>query len=356
MLQTRLCKLLGIKYPIIQASMAWVTDATMVAAISEAGGMGTLGPNAGATTITRDPAETGKRLREQVVKVRSLTTKPFAVNIVVPGPGEMAFSEHVMKVCIEERVPAAIVSQGSAKVYTDRLHAAGIKVMQVVGSARHAVSAENAGVDAVITSGTEGGGHSNTSLLTTFTMLPQIADAVSIPVVAGGGIGDGRGLAAAIALGADGVYLGTRFIATKECPVHQNWKDLLVRSDAADTVAIVHGRRTPDAGVGDIVVEMRFGSVRCLRNTFAKQLLEVEARSKDPEKVMDFYLSRPPGYEGKEVSRSMIPAIYGDVDEGGVGTGQVVGLIRDIPSCKELIDRMITEADRVVDRLAKLRK
>ncbi len=234
------------------------------------------------------------------------------------------------------------------------MHSAGIKVLQVVGNSKHAISSEKAGVDAVITSGTEGGGHSNTNLLTTFTMVPQIVDAVRIPVIAGGGVGDGRGLLAALALGADGVYIGTRFIATQECPVHQNWKDLLIKSDAADTVAIIHGRKTAE-DVGDIQTEMRFGSVRCLRNEFIRQLLDVEARTNDSDKVMDFYLSKPQGYEGKDVSRSMIPAIYGDVQRGGIGTGQVVGLIKDIPTCKELVDKIINDADKRLNQLIKSR-
>ena len=354
-MRTRVCDLLGIKYPIIQGSMAWVTNAEMVAAISNAGGLGTLGPNAGSNSITRDPNETGDRMRAQIKKVKSLTDKPFAINIVVPGPGEQAFSEMTVKIATEEKVPVAIVSQGSAKYFTGKLHQAGMKVLQVVGSPKHAKSSEDAGVDAVITSGTDGGGHSNTSLLTTFTMVPQIADVVNIPIIAGGGIGDGRGLIAALALGAEGIYMGTRFIATKESPAHQNWKELLVRSDASDTVAIVHGRKSA-AEVGDIQAEMRFGSVRCLKNEFVKQLLEVDAKTKDPEKVLDFYLSRPPGYEGKDVSRSMIPVVYGDVVQGGLGTGQVVGLIKDIPSCKELIDRIISEADATLKHIQNFQK
>lgn len=351
-MRTRVCDLLGIKHPIIQASMAWVTNAEMVAAISNAGGLGTLGPNAGSSSITRDPNETGERMRAQIKKVKSLTAKPFAINIVVPGPGEEVFSEITVKVATEEKVPVAIVSQGSAKYFTERLHQAGMKVLQVVGNPKHAKSSEDSGVDAVITSGTDGGGHSNTSLLTTFTMIPQIADVVNIPVIAGGGIGDGRGLIAALALGAEGVYMGTRFIATKESPAHQNWKELLVRSEASDTVAIVHGRKS-SGEVGDIQAEMRFGSVRLLKNEFVKQLLEVDAKTKDTEKVLDFYLSRPQGYEGKDVSRTMIPVVYGDVVQGGLGTGQVVGLIRDIPSCKELIDRIMSDAEATLSKIQK---
>jgi len=329
--------------------MAWVNSAEMAAAVSNAGGLGTLGPNSGATTITRDPHEVGERMRAQIKKVRELTNKPFAVNVVVPGPGEEAFSEETAKVVIEEGVPAAIVSQGSGRVYTDRLKQAGMKVLHVVGTPKHASSAEAAGVDAVITSGTEGGGHSGFDQLTTFTLVPQVVDRVRIPVIAGGGVGDARGLVAALALGAEGIYMGTRFIAVQECPVHQNWKQLLVRSEATDTVAIRHGR--PAGELIDVQAEMRLGSVRCLRNEYVEKLLQLEAAGKSPAEVMEFFLSPPAGYEGKEVSRAMIPAVYGDIVEGGLGTGQAVGLIRDIPTCQELIERITVEAEKILDRL-----
>lgn len=349
MLKTRVCELLNIRHPIVQASMAWVNSAEMAAAVSNAGGLGTLGPNSGATTITTDPCETGERMRAQIRRVRELTTKPFAVNVVVPGPGEEAFSEETTKVVVEECVPVAIVSQGSARLYTDRLKQTGMKILQVVGTPRHASSAEAAGVDAVITSGTEGGGHSGFDQLTTFTLVPQIVDRVKIPVIAGGGVGDARGFVAALGLGAEGIYMGTRFIAVQECPVHQNWKEALVRSEATDTVAIRHGR--PAGELKDVQVEMRFGSVRCLRNEYVEKLLDLEAKEKSPKEIMEFFLSPPAGYEGKEVSRAMIPAVYGDIVEGGLGTGQVVGLIKDIPTCQELIQRIAIEAEKILDRL-----
>lgn len=350
MLKTRVCELLSIQHPVVQASMAWVTSAEMVAAVSNAGGLGTLGPNAGATIITRDPQENAERMRAQIRKTKELTTKPFAVNVVVPGPGEEAFSEETVKVVLEEGVPVAIVSQGSGRVYTDRLKQAGMKVLHVVGTPRHASSAEAAGVDAVITSGTEGGGHSGFDQLTTFTLVPQVADRVKIPVIAGGGVGDARGFVAALGLGAEGIYMGTRFIAVQECPVHQNWKELLVRSEATDTAAITHGRASAE-DVADVQAEMRLGSVRCLRNEYVEKLLELEATGKSPEEIMEFFLSPPSGYEGKEVSRSMIPAVFGDVVQGGLGTGQVVGVIGDIPTCRELIERIMAEAERILDRL-----
>jgi len=355
MLKTRVCELLNIRYPIVQASMGWVTNAEMAAAISNAGGLGTLGPNAGATTITRDPRETAERLRAEIRKTKKLTTMPFAVNVLVPGPGEEAFSEETVKVVIEEGVPVAIVSQGSGKVYTERLKKAGMKVLHVVGEPKHASAAEASGVDAVITSGTEGGGHSNFYQLTTLILVPSIADSVKkIPVIAGGGIGDGRGLVAALGLGAEGIYMGTRFIATKECPVHQNWKDALVRSGAIDTLSITHGRGSAEETV-DVLAEMRFGSVRLLRNEYVDEMINLQTKGKSSEEVMAFFASRPLGYEGKSVSRAMIPAVYGDVEQGGMGAGQVVGLIKDIPTCKELIEQIAAEVEEILNKLCQAR-
>jgi len=351
MLKTRVCELLNIRYPIVQAAMAWVSNAEMVAAISNAGGLGTLGPNAGATTITRDAYETGERLRAQIRKVRELTDKPFAVNIVVPGPGEEGFSEATLKVATEENVPVAIVSQGSPKVYTERLKQAGLKVLHVVANQKHASTAESAGVDAVITSGTEGGGHSGLDMLTNFILVPLVADAVRIPVITGGGVGDARGLVAALALGAEGIYMGTRFIATKECPVHQNSKQALLQSEATDTVAIRHKRASIEE-VKDVQSEMRFGSVRLLLNERARQLVELEAQGKSPEELMKVYLSPPPGYEGKDVNRTMASAIYGDIVHGSVAAGQVVGLIKDIPTCRELVERIMASAEEILNRLS----
>jgi NAD(P)H-dependent flavin oxidoreductase YrpB (nitropropane dioxygenase family) len=351
MIETRVCQLLNIKYPIVQAAMAWVSDAKMVAAISNAGGLGTVGPNAGSITITRDPHETRDRLRAQIRKVRELTDKPFAANVLVPGPGEEEFSEECTKVTIEEGVPVAVVSQGSPEFYTERLKKAGMKVLHVVANPRHAQKAEAAGVDAVITSGTEGGGHSGLDLLTTFVLVPLLADAVKIPIIAGGGVGNGRGLVAALALGAEGIYMGTRFIATKECRVHQNWKQALVQGEATDTVSIRHGRASVEE-MEDVQTEMRFGTVRMLLNEYAQGLARIEAEGRSPEEIMKYYSSPPSGYEGKDVSRTMLPVIYGDVAQGGVAAGQVVGLIKDIPTCQELIGRIVSDAEKILERLS----
>ena len=350
MLKTRVSELLDITYPVIQAAMAWVTNAEMVAAVSNAGGLGTLGPNAGATTLSGDPGETGERMRAEIRKTRQLSDKPFAVNILVPGLGEREFTEQTIEVAIEEKVPVAIVSQGSPELYTERLKKGGMKVLHVVANAKHAQKAEQVGVDAVITSGTEGGGHSGFDLLTTFTLVPGVVDAVAIPVIAGGGVGDARGFVAALALGAEGIYMGTRFIATKECPAHPNWKELLLRAEATDTAIIKHGRPSVEE-TKDVQTELRLGSVRFLLNDYSRELIRMDAEGKSAEEMMSFFLSSPPGYEEKEVSRTMASAIYGDVVQGGVGAGQVVGLIRDIPTCQELIEEIVGSSQGIVSRL-----
>jgi len=201
-MRTRFTELLGIRYPIVQASMAWITDAVLAAAVSEAGGLGTIGPNAGCTSVTPDVGETGERLRDQIRKCKELTDKPFAVNFVVGVVGwDRDYSDRCLEVGIEEGVPVAVVSQGSPMVYTPRLKEAGVKVIHVGSTVRHVRKAEDAGVDAVIVSGTEGGGHSGFDQMTTLCLVPQATDAVKIPVIAGGGIVDARGLVAALALG-----------------------------------------------------------------------------------------------------------------------------------------------------------
>ena len=352
MIETRVTSLLGIRYPIIQAAMAWITNAEMVASVSNAGGLGTLGPNAGAKTDTKDAYETGERLRNQIKKVRKLTDKPFAVNIVVPSDeGEKKFSDACLEVAIEEKVPIAIVSQGSPSMYTGRLKAAGTKVLHVVSVPKHAKNAEEAGVDGLITSGTEGGGHGGFDQLTTFILIPQVSDYVKLPVIAGGGIADSRGFIAALALGAEGVYMGTRFAATQECPAHPNLKQALLKASAVDTVTIKHGAYSFDKTL-DVQTGMRRGSLRLLLNKFSRQVIEMETRHATPEEILDL-LNYP--LPGADISRTMASSVYGDPDNGRIGAGQDVGLINDIPSCKELIERIINGADNIIERISSLR-
>ena len=215
MIKNRIGELLGIRYPLIQAPMNWSSGAELAAAVSNAGALGTLGPNAGAESITDDVELTGERLREQIRKVRELTGKPFAVNIPI-GIGEgLKYSKKCVEVVLEEAVPVVITSVGGPDVYTTILQEEGIKVFHAISTARHARKAEESGVDAVVCEGFEAGGHKGFTELTTLVLTPLVADTVKIPVITGGGIGDARGILAALALGADAVYMGTRFMATK---------------------------------------------------------------------------------------------------------------------------------------------
>jgi len=350
--KTRFTQLLQIEYPIIQASMAWITDAQLASAVSEAGGLGTIGPNAGSRAVTMDLVETGERLREQINKCRELTDEPFAVNFVVGVMGrDRDFSDCCVEVGIEEKVPVAIVSQGNPAVYTARLKDAGIKVIHVCSTVRHVRKAEAAGADAVIVSGTEGGGHGGFDQVTTLCLVPQAVDAVEIPVIAGGGIVDARGLMGALSLGAEGVYMGTRFMATKECPAHPNVKRALLEATDTSTMAIRHGSPAPlqDENRGDRgFVEERRGSLRMLLNDFAIGMLAGTSGGIAFEEALD-----TPGAseESPESNRTVSAFVFGDLENNAITAGQGSGMIKDIPSCRELIQRMIGEAEPILERL-----
>jgi len=340
-MNTRITQLLRIDYPIIQASMAWIADAGLAAAVSQSGGLGTIGPNAGSKTITNDVDETGERLRAQIKKCRELTDRPFAVNFVVGvGGRDRRYSEKCVEVGIEERVPAAIVSQGSPAVYTKRLKEAGITVMHVCSTVRHALKAQDCGVDAIITSGAEGGGHSGFDMITSFCLVPQVADAVQIPVVAGGGIGDARGLLAALSLGAEGVYMGTRFIMTRECPAHEKAKELILKTGDADTIAVGHGFRNvgKNGSVGDRgFVEERRGTIRLIRNEF----------------LTDFFYTKGE-FAVDDSFNFMKPFLSGELHNNTITAGQVSGLIKNLPTCCELIKGMVSEAESVMGRVSRV--
>jgi NAD(P)H-dependent flavin oxidoreductase YrpB (nitropropane dioxygenase family) len=331
-MKTRITDLLGIEYPIIQASMAWITDAELAAAVSEAGGLGTIGPNAGSTAVTSDIVETGERLREQIRKCRKLTDRPFAVNFLVGVMGwDRDFSDRCVKVGVEERVPVAIVSQGSPALYTERLKNAGMKVLHVCSTVRHVRKAEEMGVDAAIASGTEGGGHSGFDQITTLCLIPQAVDAVKIPVIAGGGIMDASGFMGALSLGAEGVYVGTRFMATKECPAHPNVKRALLEAADTSTMTIRHGSPVPmdDEKRGNRgFVEERRGSLRMLLNDYA---LEVLAEG-DGGAALEEALNTPgTSDESPESNRTVSAYVLGDLEANTISVGQGAGMIDDIP-------------------------
>jgi len=348
-MKTRITELLGIEHPIVMAAMAWVSNAEIVAAVSNAGGLGTLGPNAGARVVTTDVTETGERLRAQIRKVRGLTDRPFAVNFVVGAAGlDKEFSERCIEVGIEEKVAVAIVSQGSPSVHTERLKQAGMKVIHVCAAVAHARKAEEAGVDAVVASGTDGGGHSGFDQNTTFCLVPQVANAVKIPILAGGGVADGRQLIAALALGADGVYVGTRFIATPENPAHERYKEALLRSKDGDTIAIRHGNvARPGAGNTGFTAERR-GSLRMLLSDKLRDIFIEHPGMVDFAKVAETYGVVPKERGG---SATAAASIYGDPDLPFWAAGQGVGLIDEVISCDELVKKIMKEAERAQQKI-----
>jgi enoyl-[acyl-carrier protein] reductase II len=344
-MKTAITELLGIDHPIILAAMAWVTNAKMVAAISEAGGLGTLGPNAGATTVTKDVNETAERMRQQIRQVRALTDKPFAINFVVGMAGaDKAYADRCAEVGIEEQIPVAIVSQGSPDVYTDRLKKAGIKVIHVCATVRHAQKAEERGADAVVASGTEGGGHSGFDQNTTFCLVPQVTGAVNIPVVAGGGIADGRQLFAVLSLGAEGVYVGTRFIATTECPAHQDYKDAILRASDGDTIAIRHGSIGKfGSGNRGFSIERR-GSLRVILNDRIRNLMMEHGGQIDFDTLMT----------GLHPASSADVMLREDTAARGYAAGQGVGLIQKVVACRTVIEQMMEEMRLARERACKM--
>ena len=279
MKKTKLSELLGIRYPIVQAPMNWVSGAELAAAVSNAGGLGTIGPNAGAKTITADVVSTGERLRSQIRKAKTLTKKPFAVNIAIGAGEDRQYSQRSVEVVIEEGIQVVISSVGSPDVYTKVLKDAGVKVLHAVSTVRHARKAEEVGVDAVICEGFEAGGHKGLTELTPFDLIPMIADAVKIPVVAGGGIADARGMLAALALGADGIYMGTRFMVTHESDSHPRIKEAVVGREDACTVSI-----TKDIGVRMLA--------RDLNNLFTQEYQEMKAAGASSEELNEFMNKR----------------------------------------------------------------
>lgn len=325
MVQNRIGELVGIRYPIIQAPMNWVSGADLAAAVSNAGGLGTLGPNAGADTITTDVDLTGERLREQIRKVRSLTRAPFAVNIPI-GVGEgLKFSQRCVAVVTEEAVPVVITSVGGPNIYTKALKDAGIKVFHAISTPKHAKKSEEAGVDAVVCEGFEAGGHKGFTELTTMVLTPMVADAVKIPVITGGGIGDARGVLAALALGADAVYMGTRFMATQESESHPNVKDAVVRAQDVCTVS----------------VPKEFMLARDLSNAFTRRYLEMRnAGASDAE--LKAFLAEHSQYPGQHL---------GDAENGEVCCGQVAGLIDSAPGAAEVIEAIIRNLSAVLEEL-----
>jgi NAD(P)H-dependent flavin oxidoreductase YrpB (nitropropane dioxygenase family) len=325
MAKNRICELLGIRYPIIQAPMNWVSGADLAAAVSNAGGLGTLGPNAGADSITTDVTLTGERLRGQIRKVRSLTQKPFAVNIAIGVGDSRRYSKRCLEVVIEEGVPVVIASVGGPDVYTKDLKKAGIKVFHAISTAKHAQKAEEAGVDAVICEGFEAGGHKGFTELTTLVLTPMVVDAVKIPVIAGGGIGDARTAMAVLGLGADALYMGTRFMITKESDSHPRVKEAIVKAEDVCTVS----------------VPKDYMLARDFRNSFTQKYLEMKAGGASPKELNDF-LSRHSQYDAQHM---------GDAEGAEIGCGQVAALIKGAESAQEVIQGIVNNLGTRLEEL-----
>ena len=318
MKKTRLCDLLGIDYPIIQGGMVWIANAELAAAVSNAGGLGLISPNAG---MSRN-GDLVENLKKQIEIAKGLTSKPFGVNLPILNNPQI---EVLVDAVIKAKVKVAVTAAGNPALYTSRFKEAGIKVLHLVAAVRHAQSAERRGVDAVIAEGYEAGGHNGLDELTTLTLVPQVVDAVAIPVVAAGGISDARGVVAALALGADGVQMGTRFVATHECAAHQNFKDAIVK--ASDTDTAITGRK--------------LGPTRILKNEIANKLLAMEAAGASAEELQAFIGS----------SRSRTGQFEGDLANGEAYCGSVAGMIKEIKSVAEVIQSIVDNYDKVLDRL-----
>jgi enoyl-[acyl-carrier protein] reductase II len=318
MKHTRLCDLLGIEYPIIQGGMVWIANAELAAAVSNAGGLGLISANAG-MSLNGDQVE---NLKKQIEITKGLTSKPFGVNLPILNNPQI---EALVDAVIKAKVKVVVTAAGNPALYTSRFKEAGIKVLHLVAAVRHAQSAERRGVDAVIAEGYEAGGHNGLDELTTLTLVPQVVDAVAIPVVAAGGIADARGVVAALALGADGVQMGTRFVATRECAAHQNFKDAIVK--ASDTDTAITGRK--------------LGPTRILKNEIATKLLDMEAVGASAEELLDFIGS----------SRSRTGQFEGDLANGEAYCGSIAGMIKEIKSVAEIIQNIVDDYDTVLARL-----
>lgn len=307
-METRITQLLDIKYPIIQGGMAWVAEHNLAAAVSEAGGFGLLG-------AASAPADV---IRQEIHKVRELTDKPFGVNIMLMSP----YAQEVAQVVKEEQVAAVTTGAGNPEKYLEIWKNAKIKVIPVVASVAMAKRMERYGADAIVAEGTEAGGHIGQQ--TTMTLVPQVVDAVNIPVIAAGGIGDGRGFMAAMMLGAQAVQIGTRFVVADESIVHENYKEKIIK--ARDIDSEVTGLSTGHP-------------VRSIRNHMTREYMKLEKQGASFEELEHLTLG------------SLRKAVMdGDLKEGSIMAGQIAGLISKRQSCKEIIEEIIKETAQLRDK------
>ncbi len=305
-MKTRVTELLGIQYPIFQGGMAWVAEYHLAAAVSEAGGLGIIGAGGA-------PAEF---VREQIRETKKLTDKVFGVNVMLMNPE----ADAIAQVIVDEGVQVVTTGAGNPAKYMKLWKDAGVKVIPVVASVALAKLMERSGVDAVIAEGTESGGHIGSA--TTMTLVPQVVDAVQIPVIAAGGIGDGRGFAAAMMLGAEAVQMGTRFLVAKECVVHANYKEKVIKAKDIDSevTGLTNGH-----------------PVRCLRNKMTRDYLKLEKEGATFEELEHLTL----GSLRKAV-------VEGDVTDGTIMAGQIAGMVSKEQTCKEMMEEIMEEAGKLL--------
>ncbi|MBI2166251.1 MAG: nitronate monooxygenase [Chloroflexi bacterium] len=352
MRRTRVCDILGVKYPIIQSPMNYPVTPQLVAAVSNAGGLGIVSGNMmvdKALERDGDPQKVAEHTRAMIRQVRKLTNKPFGINLGIKGSQarmkqiwkgeqvELSIEER-LRVAIEEKVPIAYVSTGGPEILTEALHKAGMKVIHIGTTVRHARKAEEAGVDIFACAGYEAGGHSpGKSETPLFVLLPQVVDAVKLPVVSGCGVGDARGMVAAFALGAEGICMGTRFLATHESRLHPKAKQAIVEAD--DTGTVAWGRRI-GTGLG-----------RTLKNRFTQKYLEMELSGASGLELVQFVEESYQDPTGRGLQRRESAYFNADLEWGEMYMGAVAGLIREIKGAGDVVRDMVADFDKVMARL-----
>ncbi len=310
MSENRVCQLLNIEYPLIQGGMAWVANAELAAAVSNGGGLGLIAAG----------SMDGERLRQEIRKAKGMTDKPFGVNIMLMNP----VSDDLAKVVIEEQVPVVTTGAGSPGKYMEAWKKAGIRIVPVIPSVAYAKRMESLGADAIVAEGTEAGGHIGE--LTTMVLIPQIVDAVSIPVIAAGGMADGRGVAAAFMLGAEGVQVGTRFLASTECTIHDHYKQMVLKARDIDTTVTGRSGGHP---------------VRVLKNKLTRHLQELEKRGATFEEM-----------ESITIGSLRKAVLDGNLEEGSFMAGQSAGLVSSIEPAAVIIRILFEQAS---DRMNQIR-
>ncbi|MDT3694757.1 MAG: nitronate monooxygenase [Ignavibacterium sp.] len=304
-MKTKITELLNIKYPIIQAGMVWVSGWELASAVSNEGGLGLIGAGSMKPDL----------LKEHIKKCNAVTDKPFGVNI----PLLRKDADELVKASLDEGIKIFFTSAGNPKTFTSLLKEKGCTVVHVVANLKYGMKAQEAGCDAVVGEGVEAGGHNGADQITTLCLIPQLVDKLNIPVIAAGGIADGRGILAALSLGAEGVQIGTRFAATVESSAHQNFKDEIVKAGGQDTV----------------LAFKKIGLVRMIKNDFAIRAIKAESEGWNETQLRELLATK----------RERMGIFDGDLIEGELEAGQGVGLINDIPTVKELFKRVLNEIE-----------